>query len=86
MTPATASVRRTGENGIRWTVYPAGLPYRLGQGGEIVHRRFRLGERTVMTHNVPTPWSGQAQRMPLTQVIGMRLAASGQRAHHSSGI
>lgn len=86
VTPAAASARWAGENGIHRTVYPAGLPYRLGQSGQVIHRRLQLGELTVMPHNVPAPWSGQAQCMPLTQIVGMRLAAGGQRAHHSSGV
>ena len=77
MTPATATVRRNGKNGIHRTVYPAGLTYRLGQRGEVVHRRFRLGELTVMTHDVPAPGSGQAQRVPLTQVVGVWLTVGG---------
>jgi hypothetical protein len=86
MTPATACTRPSGENGIHRTVYPAGLPYRLGQRGQVVHRRLQLGELTIMPHDVPSSWSGQAQRMPLTQIVGMRLAAGGQRTHDSSGI
>ncbi len=86
MTPTAASARWAGENGIRWTVYPTGLPHRLGQSGQVVHRRLQLGELTVIPHDVPASWSGQAQRMPLTQIVGMRLAAGGQRTHHSSGI
>ena len=77
MTAAAGAARRTSENGVHRTVYPAGLTYRLGQCGEVVHGRFRLGELTVMTHHVPAPWSGQAQRVPLTQVVGMGLTVGG---------
>lgn len=67
----------TGENGIHRTVYPAGLTYRLSQRGEIVRRWFGLSEPTVITHDLPAPWRGQTQRVLLTQIVGVRLAAGG---------
>ncbi len=80
--------RGSGASGERvdWAFYPAGFTDCLGERGEIVDRGFRLSELTLVTDDVPAPRSGQPQRVPLAQVVGVRLAVGGQRAHHRSGI
>lgn len=78
MATATAASRGTGENRLlRWTVHPASFTYRLGQCGEVVHRGFRLGKLTVVTYDVPAPWSGQPKRVQFAQIVGVRLTVGG---------
>ncbi len=86
MTAAARTVGRNGKNGIRWTVDSASLPYRLSECGEIVHRRFLFGEFAIVAHDVPAPRSGQPKRVPLAQIVGVRLVIRGQRAHHGGGV
>jgi hypothetical protein len=82
----TTTYRRTSGNGFHRPVYPARLPYCLGQRREVVHRGFRLTELAIVTYHVPAPRSGEPQRVPLAQVIGVRLTVGSQRTHHSGGI
>jgi hypothetical protein len=57
---AGAAGRQSGGDGLQWRADgPAGLAYRFGQRGQVVHRGFRLNELAVVTHDVPTPWSGE---------------------------
>jgi hypothetical protein len=86
MGPAGATAGGGGSDGLSWAAYPASLADGLGEGGEIIHARFRLGKLAVMADNVPTPRSGQPQGVPLTQVIGVRFAVGSQRPYHCGGI
>ena len=86
MTTATIPGGRNGEAEIRGTVGSASLAYCFSQRCQVVRRRLGLDEFTIVTHDVPASWSGQPKRMPLAQVVRVRLAIGGQGAHHGSGV
>ncbi len=66
--------------------WPGGFADSVGQGDQVIGgRRGRL-ELAVEADQLPAAGGGEAARVGLAQVVGVRLRVDGQRAHDSGGL
>src|SRR6266511_1781902 len=83
--PAHAGVARA-RAGVTPGNGPGRLPYRLGEGHQIVAARRWRYVVAVVAHQVPAARRGQAAGVLLAQVVRVRLGEGRERADHRRGV